>query len=321
MSYRWARWLDDALRAEGCLVVPEPGWENRGRWRSDGRRDLPPNWAFEPNGLFVWHHTASTTTAADPWPTRNTLIYGRSDLPGPLCQVSPDHNGKVHLVAAGRANHAGTFSGAGPTVRGADGNVTSIGCEIDTNGTQPIPIVQYRASIRCAAAVNRRFKRDSSWSLGHAETSVTGKWDPGVGGKTVDLAAWRRDTAECLSYPPGVWYSKKGLPSWGEVDLSALWAGVAASGPARKDTVSRLQYAIKRSIPGAVARKTREAVRTSGQWDGPTVAAVSLWQQHVWAPDNPGDKDGFTDGKRLGPRQAEALFGPRYHLVNRPGAL
>lgn len=311
MAYRWARWLPEALKKEGVDVVLEPGWRNRGRYRVDGSVKRPPNWNFEPNGLFVWHHTATTTSPSRPWPTGNLLKAGRSGLPGPLCQLSPDHLGRVHVVAAGRSNHAGKFSGAGPTVRGSDGNTVSIGCEIDTNGTQKIPLKQYRASIRSAAAVNRHFKRNASWSLGHAETSVTGKWDPGESGRTVDLDAWRRDLAECLSYPPGVWYSKQGTASWGEVDLSELRKGARGED---KHSIRRMQFRLKRANKKKVPEELRKAVRVNGKWDEATRACLAAWQANVFDP-GPGGEDGYQGGKRLGPRQAEKLFGPRYKLV------
>lgn len=312
MGYRWARWLEGALKAEGCDVVPEPGWRNRGRYRADGRRDIAPNWDFEPDGTFHWHHTATKTSPTNPWPTGRLLVNGRSDLPGPLSQLSPDHKGRVHLIAAGRSNHAGVLSGFGPTRAGADGNRVSIGCEIDTDGTQKIPAAQYVASIRCAAAVNRRFKRDASWSMGHAETSVTGKWDPGVGGKTVDLAAWRRDVAECLSYPPGVWRSKSGPSSWGEVDLSELDKG--AKGGSR-DSIKRMQYRLRVANPRKVAPAVRKAVRVNGKWDDATRRALAAWQENVYAEKTEGPKDGYQGGDRLGRHQAKLLFGPRYRLV------
>ncbi len=312
MTYTWARWLPEALKAEGVKISLVTGWANAGRYRLDGRHDLAPNWSFSPNGLFIWHHTATTSSAKNPWPTQGILIRGRSDLPGPLCQLSPDYNGVVHIVAAGRANHAGELSGRGrATPRGGDGNTVAIGAEIDINGTQKIPVAQYRAAIRCAAAVNRRFKRDSSWSMGHAETSVTGKWDPGVGGHTVDLDAWRRDVAECLSYPAGVWQSPKGTASWGEVDLSELARG--ASGTSR-DSIRRMQYRLKRANAKKVSKTLRDAVSVNGKWDAATQACLAEWQEKVFAPD-PAHSDGYQGGKRLGPVQADKLFGSRYHLV------
>lgn len=312
MGYIWARWLPEALKAEGCDVVLEPNWRNNGRYRADGRTVGAPNWNFEPNGLFDWHHTGTTSSSKNPLPTRNVLINGRKGLQGPLSQLGGARDGKIHVFAAGRANHAGKMSGAGPTYAGQDGNTVAIGLEIDTDGSQKIPVRQYRAAIRAAAAVLRHYKRDASWALGHAETSVTGKWDPGEGGRTVNLDEWRRDLAECLSYPPGVWHSRVGTNSWGEVDVSELAKGAASKD---KGSIKRLQYRIKRANPRKVPADVRKAVKITGVWDAETKAAVKAWQQNVFAPKWKNDDNGFQGGGRLGPRQAKVLFGPRYHLV------
>ena len=159
-------WLPDALRAEGCRVVCVDGWKSRGR----------PG-AFDPYAA-LWHHTATTSSMSNPHPTLGMCIHGRPDLPGPLCQVLIGYDGKCHVIAAGRANHAGSCNGAGPTREG-DGNAQMVGFEIDYNGSQEMGTAQYEASIRAAAAVVKHYDNDERYCLGHKETSVTGKWDPG----------------------------------------------------------------------------------------------------------------------------------------------
>lgn len=304
MSYLWARWLPDALKKEGVKIDLVPGWESRGRYRADGKKTGTPNWDFEPNGLVTQHHTAGTSSKENPWPSKNVLIKGRADLPGPLCHLSPDHNGVVHVVAAGRANHSGVMSGAGPTKAGSDGNIVAIGIEIDTNGTQVMPRAQYVASIKSSAAVQRHYKRGANYMLAHKETSVTGKWDPGERGKTVSMTAWRRDLKECLSYPAGVWQSPQGEWSWGKVDLSSLAKGTAS---VNTDTVRRLQYRIKR-LSSATPKELKAAVQVNGKWDAATVKCLAHWQKNVF-------KGGVQGGKSVGPLQAEKLFGTRFHLV------
>ena len=59
MGYVWLTWLAQALRDEGCTVVEESGWKNRGR-------PLEPG-SFAPYAVR-WHHTG--TTAARPTPAR-----------------------------------------------------------------------------------------------------------------------------------------------------------------------------------------------------------------------------------------------------------
>jgi len=179
MAYRWLTWLASDLRAEGCTVSETSGWQNRGRPSSTG--------AFDPYGV-LWHHTGTTSSASNPAPTLSMCINGRSDLPGPLCHVLIGYDGTCHIVAAGRANHAGSCSGFGPFTTG-DGNAQLVGFEIDYNGTQPMSAAQQDAATRASSACLKRFARPSDYAARHAETSTTGKWD--TGGITGDqLRAW-----------------------------------------------------------------------------------------------------------------------------------
>ena len=77
------------MRDAGLTVIASKGWESRGR-SSD-----VSYWAV------LAHHTGSTNDAD------STLINGRSDLPGPLCNWALHENGDWVLIASGRANHAG----------------------------------------------------------------------------------------------------------------------------------------------------------------------------------------------------------------------
>ena len=176
-------WLADALRDEGCRVVEEGDWEHRGR---DG--------SFAPYGV-LWHHTGSTASYSNPFPTKNTLINGRPDLAGPLCHVGIGYDGVCHVIAAGRANHAGACNGFGPFSSSQDGNAQLVGFEIDYDGTQHMSPEQKDAATRCSAAVLKRFNRNEDYAARHAETSTTGKWD--TGGVTGDqLRAMIRDYFE-----------------------------------------------------------------------------------------------------------------------------
>lgn len=312
MAYKWASWLPVALKKEGIAVITEPGYAKRGRYRADGNLGKAPNWDFEPNGLVQQHHTGVLSTDKNPNPTRTVLKNGRADLSGPLCHVATLRDGRVRVVALGRANHAGKLSGFGPTTKGADGNTIAIGNEIETNGTQKMPVKQYRAAIKVAAAVIRHKKRDASWMISHAEGSVTGKWDPGEGGKPVNMDKWRRDLKECLSYPPGIWYHPKGKAYWGEVDVSELDKGVNSKD---KATIKRLQRRLKYAFPSSIPAAKRKAVKINGVWDTATTAALNEWQQKVFKPANPG-VEFQPGGKRMGKKQAKEMFSSaRYHLV------
>lgn len=104
-------WLVDVLRAAGLNVHETEGWRERA---AEGQ---PP----EPIGVLQ-HHTASSSTPDDPAPTIGTCVDGRSGLPGPLCQALIGLDGSIHLIAAGRANHAGEVKESGPLPAAGSGN-------------------------------------------------------------------------------------------------------------------------------------------------------------------------------------------------------
>lgn len=174
MTYVWLTWLADALRDEGCKVKEYDGWKTRGRPASTGE--------FNPYGVLQ-HHTGTKTSYDNPAPTLSTCVHGRSDLPGPLCQVMIGYDGTCHVIAAGRANHGGECNGNGPTSSG-DANAQLVGFELDYSGSQAVSPEQGDAAVRAAAAVLRRFDNDASYCRGHKETSTTGKWDPGRHGSS-----------------------------------------------------------------------------------------------------------------------------------------
>lgn len=173
MGYVWQRWLAKELRAAGLKVVEVEGWKNRGRPASTGY--------FDPNGCSTVHHTGTTSSASNPSPSLSTLIQGRSDLPGPLCQIATGYDGTIYVIAAGRCNHAGSVgkSGVPGMPLGADGNTLSIGNEVMTNGTQKMPQAQVEAIAVAHAVITKHFKKTAERVHRHADISGTGKWDIG----------------------------------------------------------------------------------------------------------------------------------------------
>lgn len=161
-----ATWLPKVLRDAGQTVKTYDGWRVRGR----------PG-AFSPEGVLV-HHTGTPTSMARPAPTVAMCIAGRPDLNGPLCQVVLGFDGVWHVIAAGRANHAGTARASGPMPAG-DGNAMYLGIEVDYSGSQDMGPFQYAALIEGSAAILRHLGHDEEHLRGHKETSSAGKWDPG----------------------------------------------------------------------------------------------------------------------------------------------
>lgn len=161
--------LPQILKSHGLKVVEVPGWKTRGRPASTG--------GFDPVGVLC-HHTATRKSSSVASVLR-LLIQGRSDLPGPLCQLSLGRDGTVYVVAAGRANHAGTAKASG-TVAAGDGNELYIGIEAQNDGVgEPWPDVQYAAYVLLCAVLNVEITHNSvNTDRGHKETSITGKIDP-----------------------------------------------------------------------------------------------------------------------------------------------
>ena len=86
-------WLPDVLKAAGLKVALVDGWQDRGRGDVGAIHGI------------LCHHTAGPKNGN--MPSLNTLVQGRSDLPGPLAQLGLGRDGTYFVIAAGRANHAG----------------------------------------------------------------------------------------------------------------------------------------------------------------------------------------------------------------------
>lgn len=146
----------DYLRAEGLHVIEVAGWQTRGSEK------------FDPVGS-VNHHTAGPATGNHP--SLGTLINGRGGskpVPGPLCNFSMARNLDVYMIAAGRANHAGTGSWQGTT-----GNSRMWGLEVEHTGvlaTEPYPSPEkWDVMHRIHAAAAKCSGFDSSMVCQHFE--------------------------------------------------------------------------------------------------------------------------------------------------------
>ncbi len=80
--------LAGLMEAAGLTVREVPGWQTNGR----------PG-GIAPEGIVI-HHTGGNNDL-------NVVVRGRSDLPGPLANFYVARNAEIHIVTAGRANHAG----------------------------------------------------------------------------------------------------------------------------------------------------------------------------------------------------------------------
>lgn len=137
-------------------VAADSGWSTRG------------SATFSPLGA-VDHHTASSR-GGGPFAALGICRSGRSGLPGPLCNVHasrPLANGRVRLtvVAAGRANHAGSGG-----YRGLSGNSSAWGLEAENDGIGEAWSATLLLAVHVFnAAVLRLSGRDEGWACDHQE--------------------------------------------------------------------------------------------------------------------------------------------------------
>lgn len=166
--------IADQLRKRGLTVVEVPGWRTRGY----------AGYGFYGLAGVLHHHTATgrAAYASSNAPTLNLLVNGRSDLPGPLCNLAFGRDGTVYVVAAGWANHAGR--GAAPGFPQDQGNGWLIGIEAESSGVQPwdwtpdqLRVWPYLGAALEAAYLVAR-PADLRLQLGHREYSSEGKIDP-----------------------------------------------------------------------------------------------------------------------------------------------
>lgn len=177
-----ATWLADVLRRAGCTVVEEGNWKARSAGST-----------FTPKGIIL-HHDA---TSPGPSPgVVDMLINGRSDVPGPLCQLWLDYYGKWHTIAAGRANHAGS-GGPWGVFPAESGNTYAIGIECDHTTGEVWTAAQRAEGEKGMAAIMDYLGADPANALcGHKEWAPTRKVDP----DPANMANVRREVA---AYVPG----------------------------------------------------------------------------------------------------------------------
>lgn len=198
------------LRAAGITVREASGWQSRGNGQTS---------AYE-GGLV--HHTATDYGIALPGTgVGNLLINGRPDLRGPLCNYAGNDDGSITLIAAHPANHAGASGGRsmGPLPVTSLFNRRVMGLEIVYPGTSPMRDAQYRTALVWAKAVADVCGRgDIERVRAHAETSITGKWDPAFApNRTIDMAAFRNAAAAVGAPKPAP------IPQQEEDDMSVAY--------------------------------------------------------------------------------------------------
>lgn len=168
--------IADDLKAFDLAPEAVPGWQTRG---------VP---YFAPAGVTC-HWTAGprgTMRRA----SLGIVTDGRAGLPGPLCNVYLDRAGIPILVAAGRANHAGSGGW-----RGLVGNSAVYGIEAESGGDGDWTAAQRASYPVVVAALLHGLGRGAEWAHGHNEWAPTRKIDI----RDWPMARMRNEVAEVLA--------------------------------------------------------------------------------------------------------------------------
>jgi hypothetical protein len=170
--------LPDALREFDLEPVLSAGWETRGL-------------EFDDDPIITLRHwTAGAITGKSP--SLRIVTFGRPDLKGPLATVLQERTGgsgldRVHVIASGRANHAGEGSWQGVT----SGNRRGTGNEIEWAGPhEAFPVNRIETSERIAAALLSLSKyQDGKHACEHREYALPPgrKIDTNLNGDTFRL--------------------------------------------------------------------------------------------------------------------------------------
>lgn len=230
--------LAAVLRAAGLTVVETPGWATRGYAGQD---------LIQVRGV-LWHHTATNRNAfaGSDAPTLNMCTYGRSDLPGPLCNIVFGRNGTVYLVAAGVANHAGRGSAAG--LPDDTGNHYLIGIEMESSGVIPWDwtLDQLRVAPHLGAALERAYLQtlpeELRLQLAHYEYSAEGKIDPA--GWPGGMDGLRASINKVLSgtLTPQSTTTKPKEDTLSAAEVNQIKAAIKADGDKTREYIKALAY-------------------------------------------------------------------------------
>lgn len=257
--------IDHPMRGAGLSLaarIQEQLTQRGIRWRVlDGasNRGNGQTWGTLAGGIM--HHTATAYGKAP-----SVLINGRPDLSGPLCNTAGEEDGTIAFVAYNPANHAGASGGRsmGPLPVTRSFNKIVWGHEIVYPGTAPMTAAQYRSATALAASIAAVVGTGTECIRAHAETSITGKWDPGyASGRTIDMAQFRRDAAG--------WAGGTDMPLT-DADVAKIWnygvknafGGVVPASLILSVTEGRV-YELQRKLESGIADAVRDATGRDDQ--------------------------------------------------------
>lgn len=278
-------WLPAVLEAAGLKVAEVDGWRSRGRAEMGKIRGV------------MCHHTATATGGN--MPTLNLLVNGRpagrgtSALPGPLSQLGLGRDGTFYVIAAGRANHAGSGRWEGVET----GNSSFIGIEAENSGRpgDRWPDVQMDAYARGVAAILRHIGAGANMCCGHKEYALPKgrKPDP-----SFDMPAFRAEVAELLAgrtpRPP--------IPAIDDARRPTIRRG------SRGPFVAELQRLLGVEGPPVFGPRTEAALRAFQRTAD--IVPDGIAGPRTWAALDAAPKPGSPLSVPAAPSRADAVLGP-----------
>ncbi|MGB9377551.1 MAG: peptidoglycan recognition family protein [Mycobacteriales bacterium] len=179
--------LAAVARATGFPVTEVAGWQSRGKdfmGRHSGMVDRPTG--------VVCHHTATTTPTGD-YPSLRTVTNGRKGLINALANFGLGRSGRIYVVAAGQAWHAG------PVNDDRCSNPQAFGIEAENSGRgERWGAAMLESYARLCAEICRAFNISPSLVRAHREVRIPlgAKIDP----TGIDMNAFRRTVADRLAH-------------------------------------------------------------------------------------------------------------------------
>jgi hypothetical protein len=181
------------------------------------------------------------------------VINGVSGTPGPLCSIltcrgNSSHPPSVHIIAAGRANHAGTGDGWGNIPRD-QGNTYAVGHEIAQTVDQKWPADQLDQVRKAEAAIMRKLKATPSKSLpAHSEYAPGRKIDVTGGSHGQNM---NNERATIATYMEG-----DDMPTAEEI-ASAVWKSPVNPNSDTSDASIQINTAVRRTYDNSVYALTK----------------------------------------------------------------
>lgn len=249
-------WLAAAARMTGYPVVEVGGWRNRGHG---------PMRVVE--GV-VAHHTADGSRGD--YPSLNIVTYGRAGLAGPLSQLGLGRTGRIFVIAAGQAWHAGASSWAGFW----DLNDEFLGIEAESVGTYDDWTREQRDCYpRLVAALLHYMRRGSGRCGAHKEVCRPRgrKIDPAYW----DMHAMRHQVQRYLDNPQSInrhWRPAPvsqpgGIETMAFTDKYRDWAGNEQTVQSWMNHVDRRSYENQQKLDHAIRRIDETANGIIDYWN------------------------------------------------------